>query len=425
MPSYIYEACNKLLELFFSVQPKIYHANDHDIDPTLIDTDAIYVIKRLREAGYEAYLVGGSVRDLLVKKKPKDFDISTSARPEEIKQVFQRSCMIIGKRFRLAHVRFGHKVMEVSTFRSGDNDSDLIIRDNCWGTPEQDVIRRDFTINGLFYDPETHTVIDYANGWKDIHKHVLRTIGDPIARFKQDPVRMIRLLKFQARFGFTIEPKTQEALFKCLEEILKSAPARILEEMLRMLESGAAEPFFRLMTQTGLLELLFPCLAYFLTGKDQEDVYKYLTIADIHNQTNKKPLDRAVLTACLLHPILEREMESKYLNNSITPSFGQIVTLTSSLIHGVVASSFSQFPKRLTMDAHYILTTQYRLTPLGIRRHQRPKLLYNKEFESALKFLKIRSLINTDLTEDYDWWQHIYQHTEKHDERRAHHHVHS
>lgn len=408
------------------MQPKIYQTSDHDIDPLLLDQDAVYVIQRLREAGFTAYLVGGSVRDLLVKKKPKDFDISTSAKPEEIKHIFQRSCLLIGRRFRLAHIRFGHKILEVSTFRSGENDSDLIVQDNLWGTPEEDVLRRDFTINGLFYDPSNHTIIDYVGGWEDIHKHVLRTIGEPIARFKQDPVRMLRLLKFRARFEFEVDAKAMQALSKCQEEIVKSSPARILEEILRMLESGFAEPFFRLITESGLLELLFPCLNYFLEGKHGEDVYKLLAIADeINRRSEKKPLDRALLTTCLLYPILHKEIDSKYLKHNIIPNFGQIVTLTSTVVHGVVTSSFSHFPKRLSLLASYILTTQYRLTPLGGKRHHRPKLINNKEFDLALKFLKIRALADASLIDEYNWWLNIYRQEERHHERHAHHHRHA
>lgn len=402
--------CNGL----FFVQPKIYKTDDHDIDPTLIDADAINVIHRLREAGFIAYLVGGSVRDLLVKKKPKDFDISTSAKPEEIKHIFQRSCLLIGRRFRLAHLRFGHKILEVSTFRSGENDNDLIVHDNLWGSPEEDVLRRDFTINGLFYDPSSHTIIDYVGGWEDIHKHVLRTIGEPVARFRQDPVRMIRLLKFRARFGFEVDPRTMSALGRCLEEIVKSSPARILEEVLRMLESGASEPFFRLMTGSGLLDLLFPCLNYFLEGKHGEDVYKLLSVADeINLEGGKRILDRALLTACLLFPILDREIHSKFLNHNIIPNFGQIIALTSTLVHSVVTSSFSHFPKRLSMLANYILATQYRLVPLAGKRPHRSKFMHNKEFDLALQFLKIRALADKNLMEEYLWWDNIHRQEEK------------
>jgi len=387
------------------VQPKIYHANDHDIDPALIDTDAIYVLKKLKEAGFLAYLVGGSVRDLLAKKVPKDFDISTSARPEQIKQVFQRNCLLIGRRFRLAHIRFGSKILEVSTFRSGDNDSDLIVHDNIWGSPEEDALRRDFTMNGLFYDPSTHTIIDYVGGWNDIHHHLLKTIGDPSIRFKQDPVRMIRLLKFCARFGFTIEPSTMRALTKCLDEIVKSSPARILEEMLRMLESGASAPFFKLLSETGMLELLFPCLEHFMQGNHGKEVYHLLSTADkIQGNNTKKTIDRAILTACLLFPILEREIHATFLQHNKIPHYGEIMDLTNSLIKGILISSFSNFPKRLSAEVAFILSTQYRLVPLDNTRHNRTRILHNREFELALKFLKLRALANNDLVEAYTHW---------------------
>lgn len=387
------------------MQPKIYHANDHDIDPALIDVDAIYVLKKLRDAGFQAYLVGGSVRDLLAKKSPKDFDISTSARPEQIKQIFQRNCVLIGRRFRLAHVRFGHKILEVSTFRSGDNDSDLIVHDNSWGTPEEDAMRRDFTMNGLFYDPHTHTIIDYVGGWNDIHQHLLKTIGDPITRFKQDPVRMIRLLKFCARFGFKTDQATASAMSKCIHEIVKSSPARILEEILRMLESGAAAPFFKLMVESRILEMLFPCLDHFLLGEHKNDIYALLeTVDKIQGNNNKKPLHRAVLTSCLLFPILEKEIQATYLNVDQIPHFGEIMMLTNSVIKAVMISSFSNIPKRLSAEVAFILSTQYRFVPLDDRRHHRTRMFRNHDFELALKFLRVRAIANNELVEVYNIW---------------------
>jgi poly(A) polymerase len=189
------------------VQQTIYPFETHRIPKEKIDADALFVLEKLRRAGHIAYLVGGGVRDLLLNKTPKDFDISTSADPDQIRRLF-RNAILIGKRFRLAHIRFGEKIFEVSTFRSGSNEADtLILRDNDWGTPEQDALRRDFTINGLFYDPHTETVIDYVGGYPDIEKRILRTIGQPFLRFKQDPVRMLRLLKFRARFGFDIRQR--------------------------------------------------------------------------------------------------------------------------------------------------------------------------------------------------------------------------
>lgn len=405
------------------MQPKIYLASDHDIDPLQIDSDAIHVINRLKEGGYLAYLVGGSVRDLLIKKSPKDFDISTSARPEQIKQLFGRQCLLIGRRFRLAHIRFGHKILEVSTFRSGDNESDLIVHDNQWGTPEEDVLRRDFTINGLYYDPSTHSVIDYVGGWEDIHKHVLRTIGSPSVRFRQDPVRMIRLLKFLARFDFNVDPSSSKALRECHEEIVKSSPARILEEIFRMLESGSSARFFELMKEHGLLELLFPCLKYFLDGEHGKEITRLLTSADQINLSGRKPLDRALLTSCLLFPILEREIHATFLQKNMIPHMGEIIVLTASLIKGVVTSSFSHFPRRLSATMGFILSTQYRLTPLSGKRHPRPKAMHNKEFELALQFLKLRALTDEKLLEPYEWWKNAYRQSEHHHhERHGHHH---
>lgn len=391
----------------------------------MIDPDALLVIRKLREAGHTAYLVGGGVRDLLLKKAPKDFDISTSALPEQIKKIFQRNCILIGRRFRLAHVRFGHKILEVSTFRTGDNEGDLIVHDNQWGTPEEDVMRRDFTINGLFYDPETDAVIDYVGGWEDIQQRTLRTIGNPLVRFRQDPVRMIRLLKFRARFGFEIDINSRKALVKCKEEIVKSSPARILEEFFRMLESGASSPFFLLMMESGLLDLLFPTLGHFLEGKFGQEVYKYLAAADQYNAKNSKnPLDRSILTACLLFPILETELQSRYLNKGVVPHIGDITLLTSDLIKAVVITSFSHYPRRISSEAGFILTTQYRLTPLTGKRHLRPKLFHMKEFILALMFLKIRAMVDAKYIEEYESWKNLYRQQEK-VSGRGHHHSHS
>src|ERR1700733_9722711 len=166
------------------MNPKIYVLDDHQIPLTAVDPDALRVVQNLQKAGHVAYIVGGGVRDLLLQQRPKDYDISTSAKPEEIKELFRSQCLLIGRRFRLAHIRCGRKILEVSTFRSGDPESDqLIVRDNEWGSPEQDVMRRDFTINGLFYDPATQTIIDYVGGYPDLQKKLLRTIGKPYLRF--------------------------------------------------------------------------------------------------------------------------------------------------------------------------------------------------------------------------------------------------
>lgn len=391
------------------MRPKIYPADEHEIDPSHIDPDAMFVLRRLSEAGYLAYLVGGGVRDLLAKKRPKDFDISTSATPEEIKQVFKRQCILIGKRFRLAHVRFGRKIIEVSTFRSGESDSELIVRDNKWGTPEEDVLRRDFTINGLFLDPIEHHVIDYVGGWKDIHEGVICSIGDPVVRFHQDPVRMLRLVKFRARFDFKIDPETEKGLFACRDEIIKSSPARILEELLRMLESGASEQFFKLMKEYKLLESLLPWLEHYIDRWDGSEIWDLLRAADSLNNSapKRKPVDRSVLCACLIFPIVDREIRSKLLQNGHQPHLGQIAELIQTLVDGVAHSSFTHFPKRLVSQICLVLITQYRFNPLG-DRPVRKRIVPLSEFNLPLAFLKLRTLNASNLVPTYRVWKDLY-----------------
>lgn len=384
------------------MQPKIYFAKEHAIERSSIDIDALTVLERLRHAGYAAYLVGGSVRDLLINKIPKDFDISTSARPEEIKAVFQRQCILIGRRFRLAHIRFGHKIIEVSTFRAGENDSDLIVQDNVWGNAEQDVLRRDFTINGLLYDSSNHSIIDYVGGWEDIQKHVLRIIGDPIVRFKQDPVRLLRLLKFHARYGFNIDASTEAAISTCREEIVKSSPARILEEILRMLESGASAPFFRLLAEHNFLSILFPSLMQAMRTSQGKMIFHYLACADqLHQYKGKNTLDRAVLASCLIYPLLEYELKNEFLNKNRIPHIGEITLTTTSLIREILIQAFSHFPRRISSMMVSILVAQYRITPLTGKRHYREKLFRYKDFDLALHFLKLRALVDEKYVDIY------------------------
>jgi poly(A) polymerase len=239
------------------------------LDRDAIDPDADRVVRKLTRAGYKAYLVGGCVRDLLVARKPKDWDVATSATPNEIKATFRNS-RIIGRRFRLAHVFFGSKIIETSTFRANPRDEDdhdlLIRRDNVFGTETEDARRRDFTINGLFYDVEREEVIDHVGGLADLDAKLVRTIGDPDVRFQEDPVRMLRAIKFAARLSFGFEPTTWRALLRWRGEISKCAPPRLLEEIHRLLRGGAARRSFELLVETGVLAVLSPYLAGLLEG---------------------------------------------------------------------------------------------------------------------------------------------------------------
>lgn len=247
----------------------------HPIDPSLLDPDAVAIIHRLTRYGHGAYLVGGCVRDLLLQRKPKDFDVGTTARPRQVKRLF-RNCRIIGRRFRLAHVFFGDKIIEVSTFRSGaiepaeSNRDDLLLTDeNVFGTPEEDAFRRDFTVNGLFYDVETEDILDHVDGMSDVERRVMRTIGDPEVRLREDPIRILRAIKFTARLDFTIDPATLSAIERHREDILRSAKPRVLEETIRLLRGGASARSFDLLRSTRVLEVVLPDVAASLVEKPE------------------------------------------------------------------------------------------------------------------------------------------------------------
>jgi tRNA nucleotidyltransferase/poly(A) polymerase len=240
--------------------PRILPRPEHNVSRKDIDADALKVLYRLKNHGFKGYLVGGGVRDLLLERKPKDFDIATDAHPQQVKKLF-RNCFVVGRRFRLCHVRFGRKVVEVSTFRRqapAEEGDTLIRRDNTFGSPEEDAFRRDFTVNALFYDIATFSVIDYVSGLEDLTNRLIRTIGDPEVRFREDPVRMLRAVALAARLGFTIHRDTLEAVRFLRGEIVKSSPARILDELYKILRQGASRQTFQLLHEVGLLAYLLP-----------------------------------------------------------------------------------------------------------------------------------------------------------------------
>ncbi len=316
-------------------RPAVY---PRSFPPGHVDEDAVRVIKRLNRAGFEAYLVGGGVRDLLLGRKPKDFDLATSARPNDVKQLF-RNCRIIGRRFRLAHILFGGgKVIETATFRrdpsaneetenwsesegdtegstviaprakSRDDDADLLIRhDNVFGEPHEDAMRRDFTINGLFYDVEREEVIDYVGGMPDLEARVVRTIGLPDVRFREDPVRMLRAIKFSARCDLGIDPEVYDALVAQREELEKAAKARVLEEILRLIRGGAAHRSIWLAWEMGILAAILPELATFLDddARGAKTLWGRLDAIDAKIGAGVLPSDVVLLTALLFGPIHE------------------------------------------------------------------------------------------------------------------------
>ena len=233
-----------------------------------LDSDAVAVCRKLQSEGYTTFLVGGCVRDIILGRAPKDFDIGTSATPNQVKRLF-RNCRLIGRRFRLAHLQYSGKILEVATFRGdvadaedGEEPDDLMIRRaNNFGTPEQDALRRDFTVNGLFYDPIAERVIDHVTGYSDIRRRVMRTIGPPDIRFQEDPVRILRAVKFASRLKFSVEPETWEAMCNVAEDIQKCPIARVSEEIYRIAESGHVLSAFDIMDRCGVLPVILPEIA--------------------------------------------------------------------------------------------------------------------------------------------------------------------
>jgi poly(A) polymerase len=371
------------------------------IPPEQIDADALKVVRRLVHNGYAAYLVGGCVRDLLLSRKPKDFDVATSATPPEIKALF-RNCRIIGRRFRLAHIFFGPKIIETSTFRanpreaeaeaneaSGETSEELLIRrDNVFGSAEEDARRRDFTINGLFYDVDAGQVIDYVAGQSDLEARTVRTIGDPDIRFREDPVRILRAIKFAARLGFTIDPAAYQAILTHKGEIAKCAAPRVLEEIYRLLRSGAARHSLELLEDTGVLDVLIPPLAALMknSAADRNRLYQTIDGIDAMVRNGDAPTN-ALLVCGLVAPFL---VDVLYGAESAPPDqrgdFGLIIWERARPILEAMRAS-----RRDSEFARQMLLAQRRLGP-SKRRRSRPMALAKRDwFGEALALFELQN----------------------------------
>ncbi len=288
------------------MQPRILSRSQHTLSRKQIDPDPLRVLYRLRSSGFKGFLVGGGVRDLLLGRKPKDFDIGTDASPQQVKKLF-RNCFIIGRRFRLCHVRFGNKVVEVATFRkkAEPEEGDTIVkRDNTFGTPEEDAFRRDFTINALFYDIADFSIIDFTGGIEDLEAKRVRVIGDPDERFREDPVRMMRAVAIACRLGFRVDREAQEAIRARRGEIVKSSHVRILDEIYKILRQGSARVTFEQLHATGLLAYIFPEAHKALSRGEVGLLDTLGTLDEYRNRTGSDAaLSNAILIAHLLPPL--------------------------------------------------------------------------------------------------------------------------
>jgi len=375
--------------------PLIIPRAEHPISRRMIDEEALKVLYRLHRHGFLAYLVGGSVRDLLLGKTPKDFDLATNAHPHEISALFKNS-RVIGRRFRLVHVFFkGGKIIEVSTFRSRSEFEEVqteegnIIRTDSFGTPAEDALRRDITVNGLFYNIADFSIIDYVGGMADLERQVIRTIGDPDERFQQDPVRMIRVIRHAARTGFSIEGQTYQTILRHREEIRKCSPSRLRDEFLRELKEGAARPSLHLMLQTNLLFSIFPGLERTLGNRslsEKKTQEFFLSLFDLVDQLLKtgRQVTEPILLALFLtpflravtpqHPFLGKREKYLYWAQSIHWAIHEILTPFS-------------FPRGAKEMASQILIAQSNLKK-SIKNGVLPKRLRMKKYfkEAVLLF---------------------------------------
>lgn len=378
-----------MLRNLFKKKPSktILSRAEHNVSRKDIDPDALSVLYRLNRSGYTACLVGGAVRDLLLGRKPKDFDVCTTAHPNKVRRLFG-NCFLIGRRFRLAHIKFGDKVIECSTFRkkpepvdaTNDEETSLYMRhDNTFGTPREDAERRDFTINGLFYDIESFQIIDYVGGCEDLKRRLIRTIGDPDVRFLEDPVRMLRAIRFAARLGFEIERRTWKSLLRHHAEILKSSPARLFEELTKLFVYGTGAQSMRLMKSSGLLDDLMPGVSGYLSGsKDKGRLFwRMLDALDRYNAEQKAP-SVSLIYGALAYPVFAEEAEviRRERNFSRKP-----LAVAMDIIRSI--SPGLPMPQAILFQAAHMIVAQRYFEGWDTERFSKQSFVRQKSFQEA------------------------------------------
>ncbi|WP_455385468.1 polynucleotide adenylyltransferase PcnB [Acidihalobacter prosperus] len=392
-------------------EPTIVPRAEHGISRAQISPNALKVLYRLKDGGFAAYLVGGGVRDLLLGREPKDFDIATDARPEEVRSLF-RNCRLIGRRFRLAHVRFGNEIIEVATFRAPHDGAEdegagelseegRILRDNVYGTFEQDAWRRDFTINALYYNIRDFSVVDHTGAMADIAEGRMRLIGDPQVRYREDPVRMLRAVRFAAKLGFRIEPASEAPIFELAELLFDIAPARLFDEVLKLLHGGVALETFEQLRRYGLFRALFPLTEQALAQEEQSYPMTFIARA-LENTDSRiaegKPVTPAFLFAVLLwEPVRLRTAELMAEGMAEIPAL-QIAAaeVTSEQLRHVA------IPKRFSLPMREIWALQPRFAQ---RRGKRvARLLAHPRFRAAYDFMCLRAEVGEGDPELCTWW---------------------
>ncbi|KGK57121.1 polynucleotide adenylyltransferase [Xanthomonas cannabis pv. phaseoli] len=388
---------------------RVIPRDQHTISRKDISPNALRVLYRLRESGFGAYLVGGAVRDLLVGGHPKDFDVATSATPEEVKALF-RNCRLIGRRFRLAHVVFGREIIEVATFRanvddgSGDRELDngRLVRDNVYGTIEDDAIRRDFTCNALYYAIEDFSVRDYCGGFEDVQARLMKLIGDPELRYQEDPVRMLRAVRLAAKLNFDIEASTAEPIPRLAGLLSEAAPARLFEEILKLFLSGHGVASFQGLERYGLLGALFPESAAALKS-NRSGALRAMVLEGLRNTdarvANDEPVSPAFLFALLLWPAFCRTLMGLQAQG-VQPEDAQRRAADRVTLHQLERVAL---PRRFSLPMQEIWLLQTRFSSRQRKRVFRT--LAHPRFRAAFDFLVLRQFASPDHAADVEFWR--------------------
>lgn len=411
------------------LEPTVIARADHSISRADISDNALKVLYRLNKAGYKAFLVGGGVRDLLLGLKPKDFDICTDATPEQVYALF-RNCRLVGRRFRLAHILFGRDVVEVATFRghhapderdgvddeeqappskaSKRHESGMILRDNVYGTIEEDAERRDFTVNALYYNIADFSVWEFADGLSDLQARRLRLIGDPATRYREDPVRMLRAVRFATKLDMTLSKEAAAPIAELAALLGQIPPARLFEEFQKLFMAGHAVGNYRMLRQFGLFQQLFPLLNPVLTSKGDSVDERFIEAAFANTDArvkNDQRITPAFLFAALLWPVLQRRIRELTTQGGL--AFGDALNVASSDLLDDQQRSVA-LPRRFGAIVREIWLMQYRLPKRSGARAA--KLLIDPRFRAAYDFLLLRGLVEGgDTAALAEWWTHYQQ----------------
>ncbi|BCS55303.1 polynucleotide adenylyltransferase PcnB [Geobacter sp. SVR] len=399
---------------------------DHGISRKLMSPNALRVLYRLKDNGFVGYLVGGCVRDLLLGREPKDFDVVTNATPGEIKRIF-RNCRLIGRRFRLAHIHFLDEIIEVATFRSQasnepepepeegngteqrqrhprmlKDEEGMILRDNVYGTPEEDALRRDFTVNALSYNIADFSIIDYVGGLADLNAGIIRIIGDPVVRFQEDPVRMLRAVRFAAQLGFTIEEGTLKALVAAADTIVRAAPPRLYDEMLKLLLSGEGDKCYDLLRHTGLFAALFPHFSAWLDAESEGFPHtrfgEMLAYVDSRIQQGDK-ISQPLLLALLFGEYLDEKAENfrrqgAPWQQSVYAALGEFMGEVCPIV---------LITNRVGFALRDIIAQQTRLKKVPGRRPE--AFIARHDFNDIIAYCRITRGDQKEVARQLDWWE--------------------